>query len=106
MKNSRLTSSGSRRQTMVADQQVRAIDVGKSNVDVAVVYRGKITGNSPVAEHDQVSEVYHVIDGAGTLVRVLTSRISNVGHPTRRAVKLLNGPGGDGTLLKMGCPTN
>src|SRR5207249_10761085 len=54
--------------TMVADQQVRAINVGKSNVDIGVVYRGKLTGNSPVAEHDQVSEVYHVIDGGGTLV--------------------------------------
>ena len=54
--------------TMIADQQVRAVNVGKSNVDIGVVYRGKLTGNSPVAEHDQVSEVYHVIDGGGTLV--------------------------------------
>jgi hypothetical protein len=39
------------------DQQIRAVDVGKSNVDVGVVYRGKLAAPAPdaVAEHDQVS---------------------------------------------------
>jgi hypothetical protein len=34
------------------------------------VYRGKLDIPAPnsVAEHDLVSEVYHVIDGSGTLV--------------------------------------
>src|SRR5215813_4509391 len=51
------------------DQQVRQVDIGKANVGVAVVYRGKISDpNAVVAEHDLVSEVYHVIDGAATLV--------------------------------------
>src|SRR5579883_1819737 len=54
--------------TAVSDQQVRAVDVGKSHVDIGVVYRGKLTGNSPVAEHDLVSEVYYIRDGAATLV--------------------------------------
>ena len=47
------------------DQQVRALDVGKLNVDVAMVYRGKLDKPAPesVAEHDQVSEVYHIIEG-------------------------------------------
>src|SRR5579871_4227125 len=47
--------------TAVADQQVRATDAGKINVDIGVVYRGKLGPNPrPVAEHDLVSEVYHV----------------------------------------------
>src|SRR5580704_3845097 len=50
------------------DQQIRAVDVGKSNVDIAVVYRGKQTEVSPVAVHDLVSEVYHVIDGSAMLL--------------------------------------
>jgi hypothetical protein len=53
----------------LTDQQVRQVDIGKANVGIAVVTRGKI--NNPaavVAEHDLVSEVYHVIDGAATLV--------------------------------------
>src|ERR1700730_16609053 len=56
--------------TKVIDQQVRAVDIGKSNVDIGLVYRGKLTTPAPdaVAEHDQVSEVYHVIDGSATLM--------------------------------------
>jgi hypothetical protein len=42
----------------IVDQQVRAVDVGKSNVDVAMVYRGKLTAPGDVAEHDFVSEVF------------------------------------------------
>src|SRR5580704_8068604 len=43
----------------VADQQVRAVDVGKSNVDIGIVYRsGTQAEGSAVAEHDKVSEVY------------------------------------------------
>src|SRR2546428_13271142 len=52
----------------IVDQQVRAVDVGKSNVDVAMVYRGKLTSPGEVAEHDFVREVYHIIDGSGTYV--------------------------------------
>ncbi|MBI4474994.1 MAG: AraC family ligand binding domain-containing protein [Acidobacteria bacterium] len=83
----------------VSDQQIRAVDVGKSNVDIGIVYRGKTTGGT-VAEHDFVSEVYYVIDGSGTLV---------TGHDivgwkrrpsTNENVRMLNGPGGDGTSIR------
>ena len=52
----------------VSDQQVRAVDIGRSHVDIGVVYRRTLSGESPVAEHDLVSEVYHIIDGSATLV--------------------------------------
>ena len=54
----------------LTDQQVRDIDIGKSNVAVGVVHRGKLAQPAPesVAEHDFVSEVYHVIEGSATLV--------------------------------------
>ena len=32
------------REVAVSDQQVRAVNVGKSNVDLGVVYRGKLSG--------------------------------------------------------------
>jgi mannose-6-phosphate isomerase-like protein (cupin superfamily) len=88
--------------TRVADQQVRAVDVGKSNVDIGVVYRGKLSGPPQVAEHDLVSEVYHVLDGEATLV---TS--SDIIDAKRRpaddqAVRLLNGPGSNGTDVRNG----
>jgi mannose-6-phosphate isomerase-like protein (cupin superfamily) len=86
----------------VTDQQVRAVDVGKSNVDVGVVYRGKQTAGGAVAEHDLVSEVYHVIDGTATLV--LGSDITELKRRPAddRAVRLLNGPGGNGASIRNG----
>ena len=88
----------------VADQQVRALDIGKINVDIGVVYRGKLTAPTPqsVAEHDLVSEVYHIIDGSATLMTgpdiVDLKKRSN----DDRAVRLLNGPGGNGASIRNG----
>ncbi|HZP47709.1 MAG TPA: AraC family ligand binding domain-containing protein [Vicinamibacterales bacterium] len=84
----------------VNDQQVRDVDVGKSHVAIGVVYRGRISGAPNVAEHDQVSEVYHVIEGTATLVTG-----SDIAGWKRRPgdqtnVRLLNGPGGDGTSIR------
>jgi len=86
----------------VTDQQVRAVDVGKSHVDVGVVYRGKQTAGGAVAEHDLVSEVYHVIDGTATLV--LGSDITELKRrpANDRAVRMLNGPGGNGASIRNG----
>ena len=52
------------------DQQARDIDIGKAHIGIGVVHRGKLDAPAPdsVAEHDLVSEVYHIIDGAATLV--------------------------------------
>jgi mannose-6-phosphate isomerase-like protein (cupin superfamily) len=86
------------------DQQIRAVDIGKANVDVGVVYRGKLTAPAPdsVAEHDQVSEVYHIIDGSATLV----TGPDIVGAKPRpkdlETVRLLNGPGNNGASIRNG----
>jgi len=86
------------------DQQIRAVDAGKTNVDIGLVYRGKLAAPAPeaVAEHDQVSEVYHVIDGSATLV----TGPDIVGEKRRpaddRAVKMLNGPGNNGASIRNG----
>jgi mannose-6-phosphate isomerase-like protein (cupin superfamily) len=88
--------------TGVADQQVRAVNAGKTNVDIGVIYRGKVTTELPVAEHDLVSEVYHVLDGSATLM--LGSDI--VGAERRPAddvtVRMLNGPGSNGVSIRNG----
>jgi mannose-6-phosphate isomerase-like protein (cupin superfamily) len=88
--------------TAVADQQVRAVDAGKTNVDIGVVYRGKITGTPNVAEHDQVSEVYHVIEGTATLVTGSDIEGWKRRPSDQENVRLLNGPGGDGTSIRNG----
>ena len=86
----------------VSDQQVRAVDIGKGNVDIAVVYRGKQSGGQAVAEHDLVSEVYHVLDGSATLVT--GSEIVDLKRRPAdyQAVRMLNGPGGNGSAIRNG----
>ena len=87
---------------MVSDQQVRAVNVGKSNVDIGVVYRGKLTAESPVAEHDVVSEVYHIIDGAATLVTGYDIVDAKRRPAENENVRLLNGPGANGVSIRNG----
>jgi mannose-6-phosphate isomerase-like protein (cupin superfamily) len=87
----------------VTDQQVRVADVGKSNVAIGVVYRGKTSGGtSNVAEHNQVSEVYHIIEGSATLVTGADIVGWKARPLTNENVRLLNGPGGDGTSIRNG----
>ncbi len=88
----------------LVDQQVRAVDIGKSNVGIAVVHRGKLVGPGArsVAEHDQVSEVYHVIDGTGTLVTGPNLVDMRRRPADNEAVKMLNGPGNDAVSIQNG----
>jgi mannose-6-phosphate isomerase-like protein (cupin superfamily) len=87
---------------VVTDQQVRAVDIGKSNVDIGVVYRSKTAGGGAVAEHDLVSEVYHIIDGSATLVLGWDITELKRRPADDRAVRMLNGPGGNGVSIRNG----
>jgi mannose-6-phosphate isomerase-like protein (cupin superfamily) len=86
------------------DQQVRDVEIGKSHIGIGVVYRGKLSAPAPesVAEHDLVSEVYHVIEGSATLV--LGPDL--VGKKRRPAdletVRLFNGPGNNASTIRNG----
>ncbi len=86
------------------DQQVRDIDIGKARVGIGMVYRGKLDAPLPnsVAEHDQISEVYHIISGSGTLV--LGPQITNRERraATQRTVVQFNGPGNNGSEILNG----
>jgi len=88
--------------TGVSDQQVRAVDIGRSNVDVGVVYRPKLTGRSPVAEHDLVSEVYHIMDGEADLMTGPDIVGMERRPSTNNNVRNLNGPGSNGTSIRGG----
>jgi mannose-6-phosphate isomerase-like protein (cupin superfamily) len=86
------------------DQQVRDIEIGKAHVGIGMVHRVKLdkpAANS-VAEHDQVSEVYHVVDGSATLV--LGADIVNRQRraSTLRTVMEFNGPGNNGSDIRNG----
>jgi len=86
----------------LTDQQIRQVSVGKSNVGVAVVTRKTLATANVVAEHDLVSEVYHVISGAGTI----ELGPDLVGKERRNAndntVRLLNGPGNNAKSIRNG----
>jgi len=86
------------------DQQVRDVDIGKANVAIGIVYRGKLDVPAPnsVAEHDLVSEVYHVIDGSGTLVLGPDILDMKRRPPTEETVRLFNGPGNNGSSIRNG----
>jgi mannose-6-phosphate isomerase-like protein (cupin superfamily) len=86
----------------VSDQQVRAVDIGKSHIDIGVVYRRTLSGESPVAEHDLVSEVYHIIDGSATLVTGPDIVDMKRRPATNENVRMLNGPGSNGTSIRNG----
>jgi mannose-6-phosphate isomerase-like protein (cupin superfamily) len=86
------------------DQQVRDIDIGKARVGIGMVYRGKLDAPNPdsVADHDQISEVYHIISGSGTLV--LGPDITNRQRrpATQKTVVEFNGPGNNGSEILNG----
>jgi len=86
------------------DQQVRDIEIGKAHVGIGMVHRGKLDkpASSSVAEHDLVSEVYHIVSGSATLV--LGPDITNRQRrpATLRTVIEFNGPGNNGSEIRNG----
>ena len=88
----------------LVDQQVRDIEIGKAHIGIGMVHRGKLdkpAANS-VAEHDQVSEVYHIIDGTATLVTSPDIVGMKRRPATLETVRLFNGPGNNGTSVRGG----
>ena len=86
----------------IIDQQVRSVNVGKSNVAIGMVHRGRLTKPGEVAEHDHVSEVYHVISGAATLVTGPELVTPQARPATNTNVRLLNGPGFNAASIRNG----
>jgi mannose-6-phosphate isomerase-like protein (cupin superfamily) len=86
----------------LTDQQMRDVEIGKAHVGVGVVYRGRLTAAPPdsVAEHDLVSEVYHVISGSGTLVTG-PDLVNMKRRPADlETVRLFNGPGHNASAIR------
>ena len=92
----------------LVDQQVRDIEIGKAHIGIGMVHRGKLDKPAPdsVAEHDLVSEVYHIIDDTATLV--LGPDITNRQRrpATQLTVREFNGPGNNGSEIRNGVAHN
>jgi mannose-6-phosphate isomerase-like protein (cupin superfamily) len=86
------------------DQQVRSVDAGKSGIAVGMVHRTRLDQPQPnsVAEHDHVSEVYHVISGSATLVTGPDLIDARRRPATNENVRLLNGPGANAAGIRNG----
>ncbi len=92
----------------LTDQQVRDVEIGKAHIGIGMVHRGKLDKPAPnsVAEHDQVSEVYHVIDGTATLM-LGADIVDRQRRPaTQRTVREFNGPGNNGSDIRNGVAYN
>jgi mannose-6-phosphate isomerase-like protein (cupin superfamily) len=85
----------------VSDQQIRVVDVGKYNIGVGAVYRS-VKAVQAAVEHDQVTEVYTIMEGSGTLVTGGTLVNAKRRPGDHRSVAELNGPSVDGTGLQGG----
>jgi len=88
----------------LTDQQVRDVEIGKAHIGIGVVHRGKLAAPAPesVAEHDQVSEVYHIIDGTATLMLGPDIVGAKRRPATLETVRLFNGPGSNGSSIRNG----
>ena len=88
----------------LTDQQVRDVELGKAHVGVGVVYRGKLAAPAPesVAEHDLVSEVYHIIEGTATLVTGPDLINMKRRAATLQTVREFNGPGNNSESIRNG----
>ncbi len=84
------------------DQQVRSLDIGKTNAQVAIAHRGRLEQPGGVAEHSLVTEIYYVISGSGTNTTG-PDLVNSVPRPsTNRAVQRLNGPGHNAEAIRNG----
>ena len=86
------------------DQQVRSLDIGKTNLQMAIAHRGRLEPRSTggVAEHSLVTEIYYVISGSGTNVTGPNLVKSVPRPPDNRAVQFLNGPGHNAEEIRNG----
>ena len=90
--------------TGLTDLQVRSLDIGKANVQIALVKRGALEAPAPhsVAEHDLVTEVYYVLSGSGTNLTGPDLVDKRRRPADNRAVQFLNGPGNNAAAVRDG----
>jgi mannose-6-phosphate isomerase-like protein (cupin superfamily) len=104
------------------DQPIRVVDLAGLGYDlgVGVVYRPKASQPSAPVEHDEVTEIYHVMKGSGQLVTggVLVDakprpsdsvNVVKVNGPSRTGASIRGGQGqwiaeGDVVIIPAGVP--
>jgi len=85
----------------VSDQAIRMVDIGTYNVGIGAVHRSS-GGPQGAIEHSKITEVYHVMEGAGTLVTGGTIVDAKPSPPESQVVTVLNGPSNGGPSIQGG----
>jgi mannose-6-phosphate isomerase-like protein (cupin superfamily) len=80
---------------------IRVVDAGGYNVAVGVIHRPQ-TPPGVAAVHFKVTEIYHVTDGAATLVTGGTMVNAKTRPADALSVRLEDGPGASGTAIQGG----
>jgi len=88
----------------LGDQQMRSVDLGKTQLGLGIEYRRKLDSpaKNAVAEHDLVSEVYYIIEGSADFETGPDIVGENRRPATMQTVREFNGPGNSGTSIKNG----
>jgi mannose-6-phosphate isomerase-like protein (cupin superfamily) len=89
----------------ISDQAIRVLSInGEYNVGVGVVHRAKTSGAQAGGgiEHSQITEIYHVIEGSGTLVTGGSMDNLSEFPPDHPVVTVLNGPTTRGGPIQNG----
>jgi len=85
----------------VTDQAIRTVAVGNLNVGLGVVHRSAKATQTSVA-HDELTEIYHILAGSGTLVTGGALTKPEPFPADSKTVKELAGPSMRGTGLENG----
>jgi mannose-6-phosphate isomerase-like protein (cupin superfamily) len=84
------------------DQQIKVVDLGKYAVAVGILQRPKSVGAPGAILHSKVTEVYHIMEGSGTLVTGGTLPEPTPSPADGQVVKLLVGPSLGSSTIKDG----
>jgi mannose-6-phosphate isomerase-like protein (cupin superfamily) len=85
----------------VADQQIKVVDIGKYNVAVGILHRSGKAKQTAIA-HSDITEIYYVIEGAGTFVTGGTMNNPTQAPADGNTVKVLVGPSTTGPSIING----
>lgn len=85
----------------VADQQIKVVDIGGYNVAVGILHRSGKATQTAIA-HSDITEIYYVINGAGTFVTGGTMTGAAAVDPAGSVVKVLVGPSTSGPAIAGG----
>ena len=87
------------------DRQISVVDIGKLNVAVGVLHRGPTRDNAgptTAIEHTQVTEVYYVLSGSGTLITGTAVVDREQISPGSEIVQVAVGPSARATFQEQG----